>query len=320
MYNDSFGLRKSPFSLSPDPSFLFLTEQHREALCGLTSAILQRRGFVVLTGDVGTGKTTLLTRVLLFLPPSRLQFSMIVNPILTPSEFLELVLLDFGVTEVPSSKAQRLWKLQDLVLHAQQEGKVSAIIIDEAHRLSPEVLEEIRLLGNFEGVEHKCLQILLVGQTELDTTLNREDMRQLKQRIGVRLSLGPLPETEVEQYIRHRWNRAGGAELPFSPEALADIARISKGIPRVINVLCDNALLAAFSEKSLCVTDGHVREVASNLCFDDSPVREGIVSLPEEMLKPEAHAPVLFRVPHPKPSRWNRWLSRLRLTPKHESV
>src|SRR5882724_3334725 len=126
MYTESFGLRKKPFSLTPDPEFLFLTEQHREALVGLTSAILQRKGFVVLTGDAGTGKTTLLARVLQFLPASRLQFSAILNPTLTPSEFLEWTLLDFGVQNVPVSKAQRLWKLQSLLLEGQRQGKVSA--------------------------------------------------------------------------------------------------------------------------------------------------------------------------------------------------
>src|SRR5882724_2031209 len=165
MYTESFGLRKKPFSLTPDPEFLFLTEQHREALVGLTGAILQRRGFVVLTGDAGTGKTTLLARVLQFLPASRLQFSVILNTTLTPSEFLELALLDFGVTNVPPSKAQRLWKLKNLLLQGEREGKVSALIVDEAHKLSPEVLEEIRMLGNFEEADEKLLQILLVGQT-----------------------------------------------------------------------------------------------------------------------------------------------------------
>ena len=185
MYNESFGLRKSPFNLTPDPAFLFLTEQHREALVGLTYAILQRKGFVVLTGDAGTGKTTLLARVLQFLPPSQLQFSAIFNPTLTTSEFLEHVLMDFGVTDVPVSKTQRLRKLENLLLQGQRDGKVSALIVDEAHKLSVEVLEEIRMLGNFEDAEQKHLQILLVGQSELARTLNREDLRQLKQRAGL---------------------------------------------------------------------------------------------------------------------------------------
>src|SRR5579863_4165488 len=200
MYNDLFGLCKDPFSLAPDPSFLFLTDQHRETLSGLSLAILQHKGLVVLIGDAGTGKTTLLARILRFLPESRLQFSMIQNPTLTPSEFLEFALLNFGVADVPSSKAERLFKLLNVILQGRREGKVSALIVDEAHKLSPEVLEEIRMLGNLEDPDDRFLQILLVGQPELDQALNREDMRQLKQRIGVRLTLGPLDSSQVGEY------------------------------------------------------------------------------------------------------------------------
>src|SRR4051794_36808046 len=146
MYEQFFSLEKKPFGMTPDPAFLFLTAQHREALAGLTYAVLQHKGFVVLTGEAGTGKTTLLSRVLQSLPASRIQFSLILNSTLTPSEFLELALLDFGITDVPPSKAQRLHMLGTLLLQGQREGKVSALIVDEAHKLSTEVLEEIRLL------------------------------------------------------------------------------------------------------------------------------------------------------------------------------
>src|ERR1035441_8565212 len=274
MSYESFGLSRNPFSLTPDPAFLFLTEQHREALVGLTCAILQRRGFVVLTGDAGTGKTTLLARVLQFLPASQLQFSVILQTTLTPSEFLELVLLDFGVTDVPASKALRLWKLKNLIVQGEREGKVSALIVDEAHKLSPEVLEEIRMLGNFEETGQKCLQILLVGQSELNQTLNREDLRQLKQRISLRLSLAPLAPAQVGEYIRHRWLRAGGTEHPFSTEAVQDVAYASKGIPRVINSLCYNALVSAFGERSSRILDSHVRAAAANLDLGELPRRE----------------------------------------------
>jgi general secretion pathway protein A len=312
MYIESFGLRKDPFSLTPDPAFLFLTQQHREALVGLTGAILQRKGFAVLTGDAGTGKTTLLARVLQFLPTNQLQFSVIVNPTLTPAEFLELALLDFGVTDVPSSKAQRLWKLQNLLLQGQREGKVSALIVDEAHKLTTEVLEEIRMLGNFEEAGQKFLQILLVGQSELDTTLNRQDLRQLKQRIGVRLSLAPLAPTEVGEYIRHRWLRAGGTDHPFSTEAIEDIAGASRGLPRVINSVCDNALILAFAEGSSRVLDKHVRGAAKDLDLGDLPVREG------------AARPAATAAPVPgaesRWSRYTRWAGRFRFTPRHESA
>jgi general secretion pathway protein A len=321
MYNESFGLRKNPFNLTPDPAFLFLTDQHREALVGLTCAILQRKGFVVLTGDAGTGKTTLLARLLQFIPPSQLQFSVIFNTTLTPSEFLELALLDFGVTDIPQSKAQRLWKLKNLVQQGQREGKVSALIVDEAHKLSPEVIEEIRMLGNFEEAEQKCLQILLVGQSELDKTLNRQDLRQLKQRISLRLTLAPLAPTQVGDYIRHRWLRAGGTEHPFSKEAIEDIAYASKGIPRVINGLCDNALVSAFAARSSRVLDSHVREAAASLDLGELPRREVAVT-------PAAPEPMPFarfsRAERPdtgsKPSRWTRWAGRLGFAPRHPST
>jgi general secretion pathway protein A len=260
MYNESISFRRNPFSPTPDPAFLFLTEQHREALAGLTCAIVQRRGLTVLTGDAGTGKTTLLARVLQFLPASQLQFSVILNTTLTPSEFPKLALMDFGVTDVASSKAQRLCKLRNLLLQGQREGKVSALIVDQAHKLSPEVLEEIGRLGDSEESEQKSLPILLVGQSELDGILNRENLRPLKQRISLRLSLAPLAPTQVGEYIGHRWRRAGGTEHPFSTKAVEYVACASGGNPRAINALCDQALMSAFAERSLRVQCRHVRE------------------------------------------------------------
>jgi len=291
MYNDLFGLRKDPFRVTPDASFLFLTDQHREALSGLTFAILQRGGFVVLTGEVGTGKTTLIARILRFLPASRLQFSKIVNSSLTPSEFLELALLDFGLRDIPSSKGQRLWMLRNLVHEGQREGRVSVLIVDAAQGLSPEVLEEIRMLANLEEAERSFLQILLVGQTELDAILNRENMHPLKQRIGARFTLGPLAPKEVGEYMRHRWMSAGGTELPFTPEAVAEVAYASRRIPRMINVLCDNALLAAFTEGSSRVLDRHIREAVAKLNLGGLPPRE-------ETVKTEV--PVRMTIPEPK--------------------
>jgi general secretion pathway protein A len=265
-YNELFGLSKNPFSMTPDPSFLFMTEQHRSALAGLTYAIFQRK-FVVLTGEAGTGKTTLLSRVLHSLPANRFQFSLILNPTLTPNEFLELALLDFGMKNIPSSKAQRLWMLRGLLLEGQQAGKVSALVVDEAHKLTAEVLEEIRLLGNFEAEDQKLLQIVLVGQGELDETLDRDELRQLKQRIAVRLLIGPLTPQEVGPYIRHRWSAAGGSELPFSEDAVTAIAVTSSCIPRIINALCDNALLQALAGGSDTVNRGHVQAAAADLQY-----------------------------------------------------
>jgi general secretion pathway protein A len=266
MYSKFFGLDKKPFNMTPDPAFLFLTAQHREALVGLTYSILERKGFVVLTGDAGTGKTTLLTRVLQHMPETKVQSSVILNPTLTPAEFLELALLDFGIPEVPASKAQRLVKMQKLLLEGHREGRISTLVIDEAHKLSLDVLEEVRLLGNFEQDDQKLLQILLVGQSELSDLLERSDLRQLKQRIALRFTIEPLSPDEVDQYIRYRWTTAGGAHaVPFAPETVTQIAHYSRGIPRVINALCDNALILAFGEGARVVGEKHIREAAADL-------------------------------------------------------
>src|SRR4051812_1017970 len=250
MYNEFFGLRHNPFQMTPDPNCLFLTGQHQEALAGLTYAILQQKGLVVLTGDAGTGKTTLMTFALRSLPANRVRSSLILNPTLTPAEFLELTMLDFGFAAPPPSKARRIIALQEFLLQGQRDGSISALIIDEAHKLSPELMEEIRLLGNFEAPNQKLLQIVLLGQNELNGLLERQDLRQFKQRIALRLSIAPLAHTEVEQYIRYRWIKAGGAITPFTYEAASAVAQVSDGIPRIINAVCDNALTHAVGEGS----------------------------------------------------------------------
>jgi general secretion pathway protein A len=266
MYTTFFGLQKQPFNLTPDPAFLFLPPKHREALAGLTYAILERKGFVALTGDAGTGKTTLLNAALSRLPGDRVESSVILNPTLTASEFLEAVLLDFDLPDVPASKAQRLWKLQDFLAKVHHQNRLAVLVIDEAHKLSLEVLEEIRLLGNYEGGTDKYLQILLLGQSELDGLLNRQDLRQFRQRIALRLYIDPLTPAEVPQYILHRWAKAGGREVPpFTSEAIRGITEWSQGIPRLVNSLCDSALLMAFGDESPLVGIDYVRDAAVNL-------------------------------------------------------
>jgi len=273
MYQSFFGLTREPFAMTPDPAFLFLTGAHREALAGLSYAILGGKGFVVLTGDAGTGKTTLLTKMLRSIPPSRATFSVVLNPMLSPDEFLELALLDFGIQDVPASKAQRLILLREFLNESHKQGKSSVLVVDEAHKLAPEVLEEIRLLSNFELADAKLLQIVMAGQNELAKVLNREDLRQLKQRISVRLTLPALSRTDVEHYIQYRWTKAGGQTHPFSHEAMGYIAQWSTGIPRLVNVLCDNALVLAFAEGSTLVTPKYVAEVASDLELGGPPGR-----------------------------------------------
>jgi general secretion pathway protein A len=261
MYRQFFGLKENPFNTTPDPKFLFLTPQHRKALAGLTYAMLSGKHFVVLTGEIGSGKTTLLATALHDLQASRCESSIIVNPTLTPAETLEAILMGFGVTEIPSTRLHRLSTLDRVIQQANLNKKVPALIVDEAHKMSLEVLQEVRLLANIES-----LQVVLAGQNELNQILNREDLRELRERITLRLSIEPLSPLEVERYIRHRWEKAGGTgPLPFTPEALVEVARSSGAIPRLINSICDNALHLAFQAQVSAVTAGHVLEAVTNL-------------------------------------------------------
>lgn len=306
MYTDFFGLQKLPFNLTPDPAFLYLPPKHREALAGLTYAVLERKGFAVLTGDAGTGKTTLINSVLNRLPAERVETSIILNPTLTASEFLEIVMLDFDIPDVPASKAQRLWKLQEFLARTHHQNRYAVLVIDEAHKLSLEVLEEIRLLGNYESASEKFLQILLLGQPELDILINRRDLRQLKQRLALRLYIDPLTPSEVQQYIRVRWAKAGAHEAPpFSPDALNMIAQWSQGIPRLVNSLCDSSLLMAYGDESPLVGSNYVRDAATNLGLFESlstfagetpSPRLGPVELPQE----ESYTPKLEPYGAPK--------------------
>jgi general secretion pathway protein A len=304
LYKDFFGLQKLPFNLTPDPAFLYLPQKHREALAGLTYAVMERKGFVVLTGDAGTGKTTLINSVLSRLPAGRVESSFVLNPTLSASEFLEIVMLDFDIPDVPANKAQRLWKLQEFLARVHHQDRYAVLVIDEAHKLSFELLEEIRLLGNYESASEKFLQIVLLGQPELDDILDRRDLRQLKQRIALRLYLDPLTPSEVQQYIRVRWSSAGSQETPpFSPDAVARIAQWSQGIPRLVNSLCDSALLMAYGDESPLVGSNYVRDAASNLGLIESlPQSPGPSSLPLSAYSTGAGASVVEKPEiYPKP-------------------
>ncbi len=265
MYLQHFGLEKSPFSLTPDPRFLFLTSNHREALAALFFAVTERKGFMVMTGDAGTGKTTLV-RKLLSTPLTCAQFSVIVNPALTRSELLESVLMDFGESQVPSSKAVRLSILRKFLFRAHSQGKTSVLVIDEAHLLTGELIDEVRLLSNFETSEHKLLQIILVGQSELNTLLALESLRQVKQRVAIRVHIDPLAESEVERYLQTRWSRASTRQaLPFSKDGIRLIARCSGGIPRIINAICDAALVNAYGTGAMAIEVSQIDEVLQDL-------------------------------------------------------
>lgn len=266
MYLQHFGLEKSPFSLTPDPRFLFLTAKHREALAALLFAVTGRKGFMVLTGDAGTGKTTLVRKLLISIPVTCAQFSVIVNPALTRSELLESVLMDFGEREVPASKALRLSLFKNLLLKASTEGKTSVLVIDEAHLLTGDLMDEVRLLSNFETSEQKLLQIILVGQNELTAVLRLDSMRQVKQRIAIRMHIDPLAAPEVKRYLQTRWVRASTQHaFPFTDDAVELVAHASGGIPRVVNVICDAALVNAYGSGIRAIGVTQVEEVLQDL-------------------------------------------------------
>jgi general secretion pathway protein A len=327
MYNEYFGLQRHPFNMTPDPGSLFLTEQHKEALAGLGYAILDRKGFVLLTGDAGTGKTTLLARVLQYLPAQRIWSSVILNSMLTPPEFLEMVMLDFGFTDIPSSKALRIHQLQKFLLEAREKGKIAMLAVDEAQKLSPEVLEEIRLLGNFESDQEKLLQIVLIGQNELNDVLNREELRQLKQRIAIRLAIARLQTSDVTRYLNHRWAKAGGQlPGPFSDAAIEQIENYSRGIPRLVNALCDNALTIAYAKAAKVVSVAYVQEAARDLDLVPAlvPKPATAIQTPSQLegLPHLVSAAPLMRlqmleryggVCDQQPSFWSRWAARLGL-------
>ena len=257
--------------MNPDPTCLFMTRSHREAFAALLYAISRRKGFVVLTGDAGTGKTSLLRALIRSADSSR--FSVILTPRLNSDEFLELALLDFGVTQIPETKSQRIFKLQELLMDLRLQGIAPVLMVDEAHTLSPETLEEIRLLTNFETNEEKLLQVVLAGQNDLAATLNRNDLRQLKQRIEVRMDLKPLEPADVGAYIQYRWTHAGGSvPSPFATEAIALIVKASGGIPRLVNSICDNCLLLAYASEKSLIGVGQVQQVLRDFDLGEQTV------------------------------------------------
>ncbi|HUA82965.1 MAG TPA: AAA family ATPase [Bryobacteraceae bacterium] len=320
MYENFFSLSKAPFSVVPDPDCTYLTTQHADAISGLAYGVLERKGYLALTAEAGLGKTTALRVLERLLAESDVLSSVISVPRLNSSEFLELAMLNFGFREVPSSKAQRLKRLEEFLIDANAEGKIAALIVDEAHEMSADLLEEIRLLGNFESSEQKLLQIVLVGQNQLNDHLNAPELWQLKQRITLRLSLGRLDREAVEAYINFRWDYAGGSlPTPFSLAALDAIAAWSQGVPRLVNVICDNALLIAFSESNRSVDVQSVREACEELLLPMSPIARAPsfkgarpAALPAEQAGPGiTDEPANGTAPNSwvaaRPALWKRW-------------
>jgi general secretion pathway protein A len=248
MYNAFFGFRESPFNLSPDPEFLYRSPQHEEALANLIYGVRSRKGFIVLTGEVGTGKTTMLECLRDYLDQQRIEFGFIFNSRLTADQFFEMIAYDLDLQCDRKSKTEVLFALNSLLIEQSERGRTAVLIVDEAHNLEWDVLEEIRLLGNLENRQGKLLQIILAGQPELDRKLDAPNLRQLKQRIVLRCTLKPLTRQETHEYIDARLTRAGlTGQTIFSPAIIDEIEARSNGIPRLINAICDNLLVTAFA-------------------------------------------------------------------------
>src|SRR5262245_54529767 len=266
MYEQFFGLRERPFDLLPNPRFLFLAGQHREAFSNLRYGLSVPKGLTLLIGEAGTGKTTLVQSALSELDPDHVQCVFVSNPTLTRTEFYEYLATGFGLgSEAAGSKTRFLFEFRRHLLARQEEGHLSALVLDEAQSLPYDLLEEVRLLSNIETADVKLLNVILAGQPELAGRLNEVDLRQLKQRIALRCEIGPLDFRESAAYIAGRLRIAGGEPAQiFSREAILAIHAMSGGIPRVINVVCDNALIGGFGAQVKPV----VRKLVEDVCRD----------------------------------------------------
>ncbi|HEY5656962.1 MAG TPA: AAA family ATPase [Myxococcota bacterium] len=265
MYTAYYQLREKPFVLTPDPRFLFLSLAHREALAHVIYGIDQGEGFIAVTGEVGTGKTTLCRTVLERLGNDA-EVAFVFNPTLTGEELLRAVSMEYGLPEACRTRAELNEQLNRFLLDARAAGRKVVLVVDEAQNLSMETLEEVRLLSNLETSTSKLIQIVLFGQPELDEKLDSPGLRQLRQRISVRWRLSPLSQAEAAEYVRHRVRiAAGGARDLFSPSALREIGRRARGVPRLLNLLADRSLLAGDVDHAPRVERAHVNQAAREI-------------------------------------------------------
>jgi general secretion pathway protein A len=267
MYTSFFGLNEKPFSITPDPRYLFLSERHGEALAHLVYGVTESGGFVQLTGEVGTGKTTLVRTLLLNRMPENADVAVVLNPQITAHEFLLTICEELGI-DVPVEK-DSIKALTDALNHhllsAHAEGRRTILVVDEAQNLAPAVLEQVRLLTNLETSKQKLLQIILIGQPELRELLGRNDLRQLAQRITGRYHLEPLTREETSQYVEHRLRVAGALGEVIDNSAKKEVFRLSQGVPRLINVICDRALLGAYAQESRTINRQLIKRAAAEV-------------------------------------------------------
>ncbi|MCK9604376.1 MAG: AAA family ATPase [Candidatus Omnitrophica bacterium] len=266
MYCQFYGLKEKPFNVTSDPAFFFFSRKHKDALAHLKYGVTQRKGIIVITGEIGTGKTTL-CRFFLNQLEKNVKTALILNPYLPEIQLLEAIVSDFGVVLKDKSRLSLISEFNKFLLSESECGNNVTLIIDEAQNLKTHQLEQVRLLSNLETQKNKLLQIILVGQPELNRKLDQYDLRQLQQRITVRYHMTPLDQDEVIRYIEHRLNIASGSieRIDFSDEALKMIYDFSGGVPRLINIICDRALLAAFVDESRKITSDTIKKCQEEL-------------------------------------------------------
>jgi len=288
MYNAFFGFTQNPFNMSPDPSFLFRSMQHEEALANLIYGVQSRKGFIALTGEVGTGKTTMLECLRDFLNAQQIAFASLFNSRLNVQQFFEMLAYDLDLRCNRLSKTEVLLSLNNVLLERAGGGRTTVLIVDEAHNLEWDVLEEIRLLGNLENRRGKLLQIILSGQQELDRKLEAPEFRQLKQRIALRCTLRGFSAQETVAYINSRMSRAGVRDQKIIGQALMEEIHFrAQGIPRLINAICDNLLLTAFAMEKKSTRLDMLDEVTNDMRLDwpgKEPFREE-PSYPEQVMR-----------------------------------
>lgn len=294
MYKAFFTLARNPFDLTPDPTCFVSFKRHNEALAALYYGVRWHKGFVVVTGEVGTGKTLLLRCLLRQLKESKdIGYAYVFNSRLSPTEFLQYVVSDFGLPASGKNKTELLLELGRFLIARGEKKLTTVLIVDEAHHLSEDILEEIRLLSNLETTDEKLLQIVLVGQPELDEKLDTVGLRQLKQRIALRGQLGSLDADETGEYIEQRLKIAGRDphRAPIFPaQTVSTIYKYSQGLPRLINTICENALIAAYARQSQTVTPQMIEDVATEFRLDPPGSREGNATCkaPESKRQPAA--------------------------------
>jgi general secretion pathway protein A len=282
MYKAFYNLNRNPFEITPDPAFLFPTRRHNEALASLYYGVKRHKGFVVLTGEVGTGKTLLVRCLLEILNRQQVTYAYVFNSRLGPSDFLRYVAGDLRLSTNGKTVGDLLLDLSAHLVSRHQKKLTTVLVVDEAHHLSADVLEEIRLLTNLETAQDKLLQILLVGQPELDEKLDSYELRQLKQRIALRSHLQSLTEEETRAYVERRLQLAGAAARAatiFSHEACSKIYHYSRGTPRLINTVCENALINGYAHQFRSIPGDIIDDIAKEL-------RLGILSIPKAKLNP----------------------------------